>query len=315
MEILVADGGSEDRTREIVLDFAKRDNRIKLIENPEKYQSFGLNRMIAAAEGEIFLRADAHCYYQDDYIQQCVSTLLETKAKNVGGAQRYKAKNSVQSGIAMAVKSYLGNGGAKYMDIDYNGNGDTVFLGCFWTEDLRKVGGFSTVNITNQDSELNLRLIKLFGENSVYISSKIKSWYFPRETFFALFKQYFRYGRGRFITKMFHTKQTPVRGILPFLFILALLIFLVVDASVAINLQSPKILLFLLGLVLFESIRISLKTNTAFKETIWDSDKKSPGILNRVVTMSICLIIMQIAHFSGFLYQLFRRLFLAKKGW
>lgn len=315
VEIMIADGGSEDRTREIIAKLAQKDPRIKLIDNPEKYQSFALNRMIAAAKGDIFLRADAHCYYQDNYIQQCVTALMQTKAKNVGGAQRYKAKNLVQSGIALAVKSFLGNGGAKYMDVEYNGYGDTVFLGCFWTKDLREVGGFSTVNITNQDSELNLRLIKLFGDNSIYISSKIKSWYYPRKTLFALFKQYFRYGRGRFITKMFHTKQTPIRGILPFLFILFLLLFLLFDAATATNLHSLKLVWLLVVMVILESTRISFKNDGVFKDIIWDSDASKPNIFSRILTMSVCLIIMQIAHFSGFLYQMFRRVFLAKKGW
>ena len=187
VEILIADGRSTDKTREIVAELSEKDSRVKLVDNPEKYQSYGLNRMIDVAEGEIFLRADGHCHYKDDYIEKCISVMLKTGARNVGGAQRYMAKNRVQAGIALAVKSVLGNGGAKYMNESYLGYADTVFLGCFRTTDLREIGGFNTENVTNQDSELNLRLIEKYGE-TVYVSPEIKSWYYPRDSFIKLFK-------------------------------------------------------------------------------------------------------------------------------
>lgn len=314
VEILIADGGSKDRTRKIVSKLSEKDNRVKLIDNPNKYQSFALNRMIDVAEGEVFLRADGHCYYQDDYIQNCVSVMLETGARNVGGAQRYMASNLVQAGIAMAVKSFLGNGGAKYMQESYEGYADTVFLGCFWTKDLKKIGGFNTENITNQDSELNLRLIENFGD-SVYVSPKIKSWYFPRDSFGNLFKQYFRYGRGRYLTKSLHPKVSPVRGLLPFVTILMLVGYFIFDLLSDPNLYSLHVLLILSAVVLAESIRITVLKRIQFKNEIWVGDKRPPFLLNQVLACFITIALMQVAHFSGFLFQFLKRRFGKKKGW
>lgn len=315
IEILIADGGSTDKTREIIAQLSKEDNRVKLIENPEKYQSFGLNKMIDAAEGEIFLRADAHCYYKENYVEKCTEVLLKTGARNVGGSQRYKAKNTVQAGISLAVKSYLGNGGAKYMDSQYEGYGDTVFLGCFWTKDLREIGGFSTTNITNEDSELNLRLIDIFGDESIYISPEIQSWYFPRDTLLKLFKQYFRYGRGRFITKMYHPKQSPIRGMLPFLFILALSLLILSDLIIETNLSSIWVIGMLFIILLLESIRAVTSNKQKFAEEIWSAPEKQSSFGTRVLATAACIAIMQVAHFSGFLYQIFRKTVLFKKGW
>lgn len=314
MEILIADGGSTDRTREIVERISEKDSRVKLINNPEKYQSFALNRMIEQAKGEIFLRADGHCLYQDDYLSKNIEVFLSVDAQNVGGAQRYVAKNAVQAGTALAVKSFLGNGGAKYMNENYEGYADTVFLGCFRTEVLRKIGGFNQKNVTNQDSELNLRLIEKYGE-SIYVSPSIQSWYFPRDSFSKLFKQYFRYGRGRFLTKMLHPKISPIRGLTPFLFSCALIIYLVLELMTPQNLyfrESFVALFVSILLVSLYTVAVNFKT---FKKENWKGSGKSPGILVLWVNTVLSIVIMQVAHFSGFLYQLFRRAILRAKGW
>ncbi len=315
IEILIADGGSTDRTREIISGISQEDARVKLVENPQKFQSFGLNIMIDKAVGDVFLRADAHCYYKENYVTKCIEVLLETGARNVGGSQRYKAENTVQAGIAIAVKSFLGNGGAKYMNDQYEGYGDTVFLGCFWTNDLKRVGNFSTDNITNQDSELNLRLIEAFGDESVFISPNIQSWYFPRDTLWKLFKQYFRYGRGRFITKVHHPQQSPIRGMLPFLFICTLSILVISDLIIETSLSSIWVLGILFLILLTESMKTVSSTKEVFSNEIWSSNKKEPNFIVRVFITSISLALMQIGHFSGFLYQVLRRVILQKKGW
>lgn len=312
--MLIADGGSTDKTREIVREISGSDPRVKLVDNPEKFQSYALNKMIAQAEGEIFLRADGHCYYQEDYLPKCVEVMQKTGAKNVGGSQRYMAKNKVQAGIALAVKSFLGNGGAAYMNEQYEGYADTVFLGCFKTEDLRKVGGFNTENVTNQDSELNLRLIEEYGE-AVYVSPEIKSWYYPRDSFAGLFKQYFRYGRGRFLTKVLHPKSSPVRSLAPFTFLLFLILYVLTDLFSGAHLYSMELLLFFSVIVIAEGARVTVDKNDIFKSEIWRGENKIPGRFSRFLNVVTSVIMMQVAHFTGFLYQMVRRVFLRKKGW
>lgn len=313
-EILIADGGSGDRTQEIVKRISNQDHRVRLLDNPGRFQSFGLNEMIEVAQGEVFLRADGHCIYQDDYVEKTVEALLRDGVKNAGGSQRYVAKNNVQAGISLAVKSFLGNGGAKYMDESYVGFADTVFLGCFWTEDLKKLNGYNTRNITNQDSELNLRLIENFGE-CIYVSPEVKSWYFPRDSFLSLFKQYFRYGRGRFLTKIEHPEISPVRGLLPFIFVCLLLFYAIWDLFSSTNYFFASFLTVLVAVLLIESMRIVVKTDRKFKEEIWQGEKRSPSKFSRWVHTVISIVLMQIAHFSGFSYQLIRRVIFRVKGW
>jgi len=314
VEILIADGGSTDRTRHIVKKLSAEDSRVKLLDNPEKYQSFALNKMIEQAKGEVFLRADGHCIYANDYLEKSVGVLVESGARNAGGSQRYVARNRVQAGVAMAVKSFLGNGGARYMDETYEGYADTVFLGCFWTKDLRDLGGFSTSNITNQDSEMNLRIIENFGE-SVMVSPEIKSWYYPRDSYLKLFKQYFKYGRGRFITRSTHPKSTPLRGLTPFLFVFFLIVYLLIDFNTEEILYSGYFLFFIAVVLIVEMGRTVWENRISFEEEIWQSESKKPGILSRWVHSIISILTMQIGHFSGVFYQMIRKLVFGKKGW
>lgn len=315
IEILIADGGSTDNTKEIVNKLSEEDSRIKLIENPDKYQSFALNKMIEQAKGDIFLRADGHCLYEKDYLEKNIEVFLATKSKNVGGSQRYVADNSVQAGTTLAVKSFLGNGGAKYMNENYSGYADTVFLGCFWTKDLREIGGFSTENITNQDSELNLRFIEKFGKESIYVSPKIKSWYYPRSSFTGLFKQYFRYGRGRLLTKLLHPKSSPIRGLIPFVFILTLMVYGLADFFVAQKLFFPEFLALLTVVLLTESLRVSLSYKGKFGNENWMGEKKPPNVFSLWTHTVVSIVVMQTGHFSGFLYQMIRRFIFGTKGW
>lgn len=193
VEIIVADGGSSDKTVRIVEEISKEDSRVKLIHNPERFQSFALNHMLAVAKGELFLRADAHAIYSEDYVETSIEALIESKSLNAGGAQRYIAETVFEYAVKLSTQSNFGSGGAQYKNNTYSGYADTVFLGCYYTKILKKIGGFATDVGVNEDFEMNYRL-SLLQENAVYISSNIKVHYKPRNNFKSLIKQYYRYG-------------------------------------------------------------------------------------------------------------------------
>lgn len=322
VEIFVADGGSQDGTQEIVKNLSLIDSRVKLIHNPLKIQSGGLNLALAAGTGDIFLRADAHCDYAPDYVEKCVEALQNSRADNVGGAQRFVAKNAFQAAVALATQSWLGSGGAKYRDPKYNGYADTVYLGCFWRKALLAVDNssplnvFDTSQITNQDAELNQKLLDNNPE-AIYISSEIKVWYYPRKTWKALWKQYFKYGRGRYLTTIKHPERSQLRGKLPFLFVSTMTLLLCFDLFFSpINLYIKELYLIGLYLVFVESLRVNLKFEKDFLVKFWRADiKKTPSFLNRWWGCTIVMITMPLAHFSGYGYQLVRNKIFRAKNW
>ena len=219
IEILVADGGSTDRTREILARISVADPRVRVIENPARIQAAGMNEILRAARGDVIVRMDVHCEYAGDYVRKCVEVLERTGADNVGGAQRARARSWFQKALCAALESPLGVGGASYRSPDNEGLVDTVFLGAFRRRVFEAAGMYDPKAITNEDAELNQRIIAAGGK--VYLSREVVVHYFPRDSYQSLAKQYYKYGRGRARTVLKHGSFPSPRPAIPFLMVVS----------------------------------------------------------------------------------------------
>lgn len=222
LEIIIADGMSEDRTREILDNYARlysSTTSIRVIDNPERFVAPGLNHAIRLANSEIIVRIDAHSEYAPDYVRQCVEVLGETGAANVGGAVRTRCSGLLQTAISLASHSPFAGGGALSRNIDYEGPVDTVIYGCWLKETLIAIGLFDEAFVRNQDDELNLRLIR--AGKSIYQSRRIRSWYRPRASLGALFKQYQQYGYWKALVIRKHRIPASWRHLVPAIWVLA----------------------------------------------------------------------------------------------
>jgi succinoglycan biosynthesis protein ExoA len=214
LEVLVADGGSRDGTRGILAKLARSHPRLRLVDNPQRIQSAGLNAMLRVARGDVVVRMDAHCDYPPDYVASCLRALESSHAAGVGGAQRLAADTPFQRALAAAMESPFGMGMAAYRDGSRSGWVDTVFLGAYRRDVLERLGGYDPKAVTNEDAELNQRILDL-GER-LWLSSEIRVRYHPRSSLRALARQYHRYGIGRARTLLKHRKLATVRPALPF---------------------------------------------------------------------------------------------------
>lgn len=225
-EVLVLDGGSVDGTRRVVEEFAKNrgvcgpDAAIRIIDNPDRYQAFGLNAGIRAARGEFIVRADAHGLFPPGYVRNCVD-LLKAKepegAANVGGVMEPRGATLRQKAVALAMQHPLGVGNARFHLGTKSGFTDTVYLGTFRKSVLEEIGLYDAGLRTNEDAELNLRLLE--AGRKIYLDHNLRVIYFPRKTFSALARQYFSYGRGRARTTRKHRRVTGWRQVIPPVFI------------------------------------------------------------------------------------------------
>src|SRR2546423_1762943 len=84
LELLVVDGMSNDRTRDIVGHYARKHPWIRLVDNPKRIVPTALNLGIKAATGDIIVRMDAHVVYPPEYLTKLVAALESSGADNVG---------------------------------------------------------------------------------------------------------------------------------------------------------------------------------------------------------------------------------------
>jgi glycosyltransferase involved in cell wall biosynthesis len=224
MEILVADGMSDDGTNDILDRMAHNNSRIHVIQNRGRIVSTGLNAAIQEARGEIIIRIDAHTEYAKDYISRCVSVLQSTGADNVGGPWLAKGGSFLQSAIALAFRSPFSSGGASSHRMDYEGPVDSVYLGCWRKETLLRLGLFDEELVRNQDDELNLRLIRAGGK--IWQSPSIRSWYRPRSSLKSLFLQYMQYGYWKVRVIQKHRLPASVRHLVPPIYVMIMIILL-----------------------------------------------------------------------------------------
>jgi glycosyltransferase involved in cell wall biosynthesis len=221
LEILVADGESDDGTAEELAAWRAREPRIAIVPNPGRIVSTGLNAAIRIARGEIIVRMDVHTEYADDYVAQCVETLKQSRAMCVGGPWLAKGSSLRQGAIAAAFGSIFGSGSARSRRTDYTGSVDTVYLGAWWRTDLIALGGFDEGLVRNQDDELCLRITRSGG--TVWQSGVIRSSYVPRDTLRALWRQFYQYGYWKAAVIRKHRLPASIRQVAPTLFIALLL--------------------------------------------------------------------------------------------
>jgi len=217
VEILVADGMSDDGTRDLLRQYSQTAKNVHMIDNPGRIVSTGLNAAIGAANGDIIIRLDAHTTYARDYVRECVRVLQQSGADNVGGAWVAEGRGRVGKAIAAAFGSPFCSGGGKAHDPHYEGEVDTVYLGCWSRTVFDRAGLFDASLVRNQDDEFNFRLRRMGGR--VWQSPRIKSRYTPRASLSALFRQYLQYGFWKVAVIRKHRALASWRHVAPALFV------------------------------------------------------------------------------------------------
>jgi glycosyltransferase involved in cell wall biosynthesis len=224
MEILVADGRSSDRTREILARYAATHPAIVLLDNAQGTTPAGLNVGIQAASGDIIIRMDAHVFCPPDYIRRLVDGLQESGADNVGGVlETVPAEDTpIANAIALGISHRFGVGNSYFrVGTRERREVDTVPFGCFRREVFQRVGLFDEELVRNQDDELNFRLITRGGR--VLLFPDVVCRYFARRSLGQLARMYYQYGYFKPLVARKVGRVMTLRQLVPTLLIVALL--------------------------------------------------------------------------------------------
>ena len=226
LEIILVDGMSKDRTREIVATYTAKYPFIRLIDNPERIAPCAMNRGIKEAKGDVIMRLDAHVYYPKDYFSLLVEKLNELPgAENVGALCNTLPVNDslTAQSIAAVLSSSFGMGNSHFrIGADKEMEVDTVPFGCFHRSIFDKVGLYDEELVRNQDDELNARIIKAGGK--IYLIPQLVCEYYARDTAKKVFKMFYQYGVFKPLVNKKLGSPATVRQFFPLFFVLGLLV-------------------------------------------------------------------------------------------
>ena len=213
LEVCIAVGPSDDRTREVADGLADADRRVSVVDNPAGVTPAGLNAAIRATSAPVVARVDGHAVLPAGYLARAVALLDRTGAVNVGGVQEPRGRTPFEKVVGRAMASRFGSGDARFRHGGPAGAVDTVYLGVFRRAALETVGLFDEALVRNQDYELNWRLREAGG--TVWFDPDLRVGYRPRGTLGALARQYFDYGRWKRMVVGRHPRSLRWRQAVP----------------------------------------------------------------------------------------------------
>ncbi len=243
VEVLVADGRSDDGTREIVARCAAQHPCVRLLDNSARITPAALNMAIRAATGDVIIRMDAHSIYPPDYVSRLVTALEQTGADNVGGVVITLPADDTATAraIALAFAHPLGVGNAYFrIGVASPRWVDTVPFGCFRRELFDRVGMFDEELVRNEDDEFNLRLIRRGGR--ILLLPDIVSRYYARRSFGAVARMFYQYGYFKPLVAR-KVERIMTRHLVPPLFVSSLV------ATAVLGIWAPAARTVLAGIV------------------------------------------------------------------
>nr|WP_200801433.1 glycosyltransferase family 2 protein [Clostridium grantii] len=275
-EILVCDGMSTDGTREIVKEYTKKHNNIKLLDNIGITAPKAMNIGIKNSNSDIVVIFGAHAEAHFDFIKNNVEKLMKDNVHCSGGPIETVSDSNIGKAISLSTSSPFGVGNALFRYSKEEKFVDTVAFGAYKREVFHKIGYFNEELTRAQDFEFNFRLTQ--NKLNILLSPDIKSKYYSRSSLKNLWNQYYQYGFWKPKIIKEYKKIASIRHIIPTLFvfynILSLIgsifsgiffyqwlafmsLYFILDAIVSFKLSKKEINLFPLCCIVFPILHVS----------------------------------------------------------
>lgn len=222
VEILLCDGMSTDKTRDIIKSYAEQYANIRLIDNPKRKTPFAFNIGIKEARGEYVAILGAHSAYNKNYLQACYNELIATNSIACSGRViTQSAFDTLEAKLCeWAMLSQFGVSGNSFR-LMKEGYTHSVNFPVVKKEALLSLGGYNEMLERNQDNDMNQRLID--AGYQLYCTWKTKCFYRPPATLNKLFKYGYRGGFWNAKSFFAHKKSMRIHHFIPFFFVVALL--------------------------------------------------------------------------------------------
>ncbi len=262
LEVLVVDGQSDDRTAEIVAEIAASDNRVRLLENPERLSSAARSIGAREAGGDIVTFIDGHVYIDNDQLLKNTARLMQKYNVSILSRPQFLEtpdNTNFQRAVALARRSVIGHGLDSTIYSDKSELVDPTSSGASYKKEVfEKIGFFDSHFDACEDVDFNFRS-HLAGYEA-FTSKELAVYYYPRKTLAGVFRQMLRYGIGRLRLARKHPGTVSMAGLLPALFVLGFFTLLILSLF---NLYARSVFSFVfrvyLTVIIVWSVYLSIK--------------------------------------------------------
>ncbi len=230
MDVMVVDGGSTDKTQDIVNDYAVEYPNVRLLPNTNRIQAAAFNIGWRNTKAEIIIRMDAHATYNVRYVELCCKHLQEDGQRgNVGGIWDIKPqhKGLVAEANALLNQSRFGIGGAAFRVGAEAGYVETVPFGAFPRKVIEIIGGMNEKLPRGEDNEYNYRIRK--AGYKIFLDPEIVATYYARDTIKGSMRQMYQNGYSIGKLLRLNPQIVSLRHLVPLCFVAILLSLMVLS--------------------------------------------------------------------------------------
>ncbi len=225
-QILVVDGGSTDRTLDIVREFVRSFPFVRLLDNPCRFISHARNIGWQSAVTPLIVYTDADCVVPLQWLNRLIEAYHRHKCSHpelvaVGSGNRPPSEGDFYQSLAIVLGSFFGNRGsvqgklfAENRWVAHIPTLNILYERCA----LARVGGFDeNMGSIGEDEDLNCRLAKL-GGRILYIPEATLI-HKQRSTWRSWCRNMRVYGYGRIQLMKKHRELRKGRDFLPLILV------------------------------------------------------------------------------------------------
>jgi len=283
-EVILADGISKDRTRDIALEHG-----IRVIENPKKTVVSGRNIGFKESRGYLVAFSDVDCIMDKHWLKNCVKYFADNNVACVGGPNLTpEDETSFGKAAGFVFNQSLFAAGSIHARVLKDVREVKSIPGCnaiYRRDVLEKVMPMSEDLIEAEDAQMNQRIRQL-GYRLLY-TPDVFVWHYRRPTPGKLLYQMYRYAIGRVIVGRIDPNMLNAAYVTAGL---AIPIFAIVTAVLL--LAGPvyfhMLLAIIAAFILFYSLRALIQTRS----------------MKVALYVPYVIFIMTVAWSSGFMRQL-----------
>jgi cellulose synthase/poly-beta-1,6-N-acetylglucosamine synthase-like glycosyltransferase len=273
IEILIAQGSSKDKTRDIVNKYAKKYKNIKLLENPTGNTAIGRKICVENSTGDMLMNYSGHVIAEKNLLKVLALKLLKAddEVAAVGCSNVSPEKQDFVGEVSGVVFSSVMGGRNLFVQnaiFDEERFSDHISFACYRKKVVEEVGNFDPEFWCGQDAELDIRVYKT-GYKILY-TPETKVYHFKRNTVRSLFRQMYRYGIARAKMVKKHPGYLKLFHLFGSGFILGVFLLVVLTLLNFIPLWViPFLVLFYVLLSVFSSFQVTKKPELVFSSVFF----------------------------------------------